>query len=244
LGLQDLGDAIKESRPAGLQHYFNKEWETIYPHLSQLPPKAKESWFGFDHFYSDSAFQTLVDIMTKRAPKKLLDVGGNTGKWALALTKASPETEVTILDHPGQIEVAFKNAEEAGLKERVHGIPMDLLDHSIDFPKGFDVVWMSQFLDCFPPEDIIALLKRAKEALNANGRIHIIEPYWDRQQHEIGAYILINTSPYFTALANGTSKMYSAKEMQAYLEAAGLEIDEEIDRLGFGHTMTVCKQKS
>ncbi|MCJ7764328.1 MAG: SAM-dependent methyltransferase, partial [Thiovulaceae bacterium] len=73
---------------------------------------------------------------------------------------------------------------------------------------------------------------------------HIIEPYWDRQQHEIGAYILINTSPYFTALANGTSKMYSAKEMQAYLEAAGLEIDEEIDRLGFGHTMTICKKKS
>ena len=243
-GINELGDSIKESRPAGLQKYFNKEWETIYPHLTELPEKAQKSWFGYDHFYSDSAFKPLVDLMAKRKPKQILDVGGNTGKWAVAITTASEETNVTILDHPLQIQTAFKNAEAAGVKERVDGVAMDLLDHSKAFPKGFDVVWMSQFLDCFPPEDIIAILQRAKEALNENGRVHIIEPYWDRQQHEIGAYILINCSPYFTALANGTSKMYSAKEMHGYIEAAGLEVDEEIDRLGFGHTMTVCKKKA
>ena len=243
LGIGELGDAIKERRPAGLQKYFNQDWETIYPYLTELPEKVKESWFGYDHFYSDSAFKTLVDIMAERKPKKILDIGGNTGKWAIAITTASPTTEVTICDHPLQIKTAFANAEEAGVKERVHGEVMDLLDHSIPFPTDFDVVWMSQFLDCFPPEDIIAILQRAKEALNEEGRIHIIEPYWDRQQHEIGAYILINCSPYFTALANGTSKMYSAKDMHKYIEPAGLEVDEEIDRLGFGHTMTVCKRK-
>ncbi len=243
LGLFDLGDSIKKSKPVGLQNTFNKNWGTIYPYLTDLPEKAKQSWFGFDHFYSDAAFNTLVELMAKRSVKKLLDVGGNTGKWTLAITQASPETEVTILDHQPQIDEAFKAAEKAGVKERVHGVAMNLLDHSKAFPKGFDVVWMSQFLDCFPPKDIISLLKRAKNALNENGRVYIIEPYWDRQQHEIGAYVLINTSPYFTALANGTSKMYSAKDMHEYIEAAGLEVDEEIDNLGFGHTMTVCRQK-
>ncbi len=244
LGLYHLGDAIKESKPAGLQSTFNPKWETIYPYLTKLPGKAKESWFGFDHFYSDSAFSALVKIMMERAPKKLLDVGGNTGKWTMAITQASPNTEVTILDHQPQINEAFKAAEAAGVKDRVNGVAMDLLDHTKPFPTGFDVVWMSQFLDCFPPEDIINLLKRAKAALNDDGRVHIIEPYWDRQQHEIGAYVLINTSPYFTALANGTSKMYSAKDMHEYLDTAGLEVDEEIDHLGFGHTMTICKKKS
>lgn len=243
-GINELGDSIKENRPAGLQKFFNKDWETIYPYLTELPEKVKESWFGYDHFYSDSAFKTLVDLMAERKPKKILDIGGNTGKWAIAITSASEETSVTICDHPLQIKTAFANAEEAGVKDRVHGEVMDLLDHSIPFPKDFDVVWMSQFLDCFPPEDIIAILQRAKEALSEDGRIHIIEPYWDRQQHEIGAYILINCSPYFTALANGTSKMYSAEDMHKYIEAAGLEVDEEIDRLGFGHTMTSCKRKA
>lgn len=243
MGITELGDSIKEGRPAGLQKFFNKDWETIYPYLTELPEKTKESWFGYDHFYSDSAFKTLVELMAERKPKRILDIGGNTGKWAIAITSASSETEVTICDHPLQIKTAFANAEEAGVKDRVHGEVMDLLDHSKPFPKGFDVVWMSQFLDCFPPEDIIAILQRAKEALSEDGRIHIIEPYWDRQQHEIGAYILINCSPYFTALANGTSKMYSAEDMHQYIEAAGLEVDEEIDRLGFGHTMTSCKRK-
>jgi len=243
-GIEELGASLKERRPAGLQKYFNKDWETIYPYLTELPQDVKESWFGYDHFYSDSAFKTLVDMMAERKPRKILDIGGNTGKWAIAITSASPETEVTICDHPLQIKTAFANAEEAGVKDRVHGEVMDLLDHSVPFPKDFDVVWMSQFLDCFPPEDIIAILQRAKEALSEDGRINIIEPYWDRQQHEIGAYILINCSPYFTALANGTSKMYSAEDMHGYIEAAGLEVDEEIDRLGFGHTLTSCKRKS
>ena len=28
------------------------------------------------------------------------------------------------------------------------------------------------------------------------------------------------------------------------IEAAGLEVDEEVDRLGFGHTLTTCKRKA
>jgi len=243
-GLKDLGASLKEGEPIGLKNNFDQSWETIYPHLTELPKDAQESWFGYDHFYSDSAFKTLVEMMAEKKPKKILDIGGNTGKWALAITQASPTTEVTICDHPLQIQTAFKNAEAAGVKDRVHGEVMDLLDHSKPFPKGFDVVWMSQFLDCFPPEDIIAILSRAKDALTPDGRINIIEPYWDRQQHEIGAYILINCSPYFSALANGTSKMYSAKDMHEYIEAAGLEVDTEIDRLGFGHTLTTCKKKA
>ena len=93
------------------------------------------------------------------------------------------------------------------------------------------------------PKDIIALLKRSKEALNTDGRVYIVEPFWDRQTHEIGSYCLINTSPYFSALANGTSKMYRAIEMEKFVNEAGLEVEEEINGLGFGHTLMICKVK-
>jgi methyltransferase family protein/O-methyltransferase len=241
-GLFFLDEALKSQKPSGLHETFSKE-ETIYPILSELPEKAKKSWFGFDHFYSDAAFVKLVDIMSKRGIKKLLEPGGNTGKWSIALTTASPETTVTILDHQGQIDVAMKNADANGVGDRVNGTAIDLLDHKISFPEGFDGVWMSQFLDCFAPKDIIALLKRSREALNADGRVYIVEPFWDRQTHEIGAYCLINTSPYFSALANGTSKMYRAIEMEKFVNEAGLEVEEEINGLGFGHTLMICKVK-
>lgn len=240
-GLFYLDEALKTGKPVGLHHTFSQTEETIYPILTKLPKKAHDSWFGFDHFYSDAAFKSSVKIMSARNIKTLLDVGGNTGKWSIALTSASPQTTVTILDHKAQIDAALVNAKEAGVQERVKGYPLDLLDHSIPFPNDVDGVWMSQFLDCFPPSDIINLLKRARSALNANGRVYIVEPFWDRQSHEIGAYCLINTSPYFTALANGTSKMYRAVEFEAFADEAGLKVVEQIDGLGFGHTLMICE---
>lgn len=242
LGLFYLEESLKEGKPIGLQKTFDNESETIYPFLTRLPDKAKKSWFDFDHFYSDTAFKPLVKIMKAKAPKRLMDIGGNTGKWAIAITQALKNTEVTILDHQEQIDVALDYAKEHGVESRVNGIAMDLLDHSKPFPKGHDAIWMSQFLDCFSQEDIIALLRRANDALDENGRVYINEPFWDKQSHDIGSYILINTSPYFTALANGKSKMYRASEMIKFAKRAGLKVVEEINGLGFGHTLMVCEK--
>lgn len=241
-GLFYLDEALKTGTASGLHKTFSQE-ETIYPILSELPPKVKESWFNFDHFYSDASFIKLVGIMSEKKIKRLLEPGGNTGKWAIGLTTASKETTVTILDHKGQVDVAMKNAKEAGVAERVNGQAIDLLDHSIPFPKGFDGVWMSQFLDCFGEDDIVAILKRSREALSEDGRVYIVEPFWDRQTHEIGAYCLINTSPYFTALANGTSKMYRAVEFEKFVNEAGMVVEEEVNGLGFSSTMMICKVK-
>ena len=53
-GWFDLEEALVKGKPAGLK-YFG-EWPTIYEALSQLPEQVQKSWFGFDHFYSDSSF--------------------------------------------------------------------------------------------------------------------------------------------------------------------------------------------
>ena len=241
LGLFYLDESLKNGEPVGLHKAFDTKEETIYPLLTKLPQKAKDSWFGFDHFYSDAAFKTLVKIMSEKGIKNMLDIGGNTGKWSVALTSASPETTVTILDHQPQIDEALLRAEANGVSARVKGHPIDLLDHTLAFPSGVDAVWMSQFLDCFGVNDIVNILRRAKNALNKEGKVYIVEPFWDRQSHEIGAYCLINTSPYFSALANGTSKMYRASEFESFANEAGLNVVEQVDGLGFGHTLMICE---
>jgi len=243
LGLFYLEESLNEGKPVGLHKVFHTNEETIYPLLTKLPKKAKESWFGFDHFYSDAAFKTLVKLMSQKNIKTMLDVGGNTGKWSVALTSASKNTTVTILDHQPQIDEALERAKKAGVTQRVKGYSIDLLDHTLPFPSGVDAVWMSQFLDCFGVNDIINILRRAKNALNKEGKVYIVEPFWDRQSHEIGAYCLINTSPYFSALANGTSKMYRAVEFEKFANEAGLNVVEQVDGLGFGHTLMICERK-
>ena len=80
-GMFHLEEALTEGTPAGLRHFG--PWPTIYEGLSQLPEQAKKSWFAFDHFYSDSSFRQALEVVFADKPKTLLDVGGNTGRWAL-----------------------------------------------------------------------------------------------------------------------------------------------------------------
>lgn len=240
-----LEEALKEGRPAGLKHFG--DWPTIYEGLSQLPPQVQKSWFGFDHFYSDSSFpEALKIIFDEHHVKSLYDVGGNTGKWALQCVSYSQEVEVTILDLPQQIGMMQENVKGKEGAERISGYGINLLDESALFPKrkgGLDAIWMSQFLDCFSMEEIVGILKRAKEAMTAETRIYIMETLWDRQRFEPAALCLTMTSLYFTALANGNSKMYNTEDMEYCIRQAGLEIETIHDHLGQGHSILVVKVK-
>jgi ubiquinone/menaquinone biosynthesis C-methylase UbiE len=240
-GLFYLEESIKTGKPIGLQGFG--EWQTIYEGLSQLPEQVQKSWFAFDHFFSDNAFPLVLPQVYKNGVKNILDVGGNTGKWAIASTSYIPEIHITIMDLPGQLDVAKAKIKALGLNERVSFLSANILDEKVTFPKGFDVIWMSQFLDCFSEAKIISILKRCYDALDENGQVIILEPFWDRQKFEIAAFCLQQTSIYFTALANGTSQMYSAETFLKCINEAGFNIIEQVDHIGLSQTLLKCKKK-
>ena len=239
-----LEESLKNGKPEGLRHFGS--WPTIYEGLSSLPEQVQKSWFGFDHFYSDSSFpEALHIIFDEHRVKSLYDVGGNTGKWALQCVGYDPEVEVTILDLPQQIGMMQANMQGKAGAERISGYGINLLDESVVFPQregGLDAIWMSQFLDCFSMEQIVGILKRAKAAMTEATRIYIMETLWDRQRFEPAAFCLTMTSLYFTALANGNSKMYNTEDMEACIREAGLEIEQIHDHLGQGHSILVCRK--
>ncbi len=240
-GFFALEEAIDQGNAAGLKVFG--DWPTIYEALSQLPEKVQKSWFAFDHFYSDGAFPKVLPRVFAHKPKRLLDVGGNTGKWSIACCEHDPDVQVTILDLPGQLAKAKERVAEEGLSDRISGHPINILDRDAPFPTGFDVVWMSQFLVCFALDEVRHILKRATAALAEDGSVWIMDNYWDRQRNEVARYALHGTSLYFTALANGTSRVYSAEHMLECIADAGLEVVGEYERLGMGgHTLWRCKK--
>lgn len=240
-GMFELESSLLEGKPNGLKVFG--DWETIYPTLSELPEQVKQSWFEFDHYYSDHAFGQLLPLIFKSDPQHIIDVGGNTGKWALACTGYNTDVKITIMDLPGQLKVALKNAQEKGVGQRVDGFPCDLLDESQSFCSGGDLYWMSQFLDCFSKPQILSILKRTATSMTSASELCILETYWDRQPFEAGAYCVNATSIYFTAMANGDSRMYHSKDMLSLISEAGLYVDEDIDEIGLGHTLLRCKLK-
>ena len=240
-----LEESLKNGKPEGLKHFGS--WPTIYEGLSQLPEQVQKSWFGFDHFYSDSSFpEALKIIFDEHHVKSLYDIGGNTGKWALQCVGYSPEAEITVLDLPQQIAMMQENIKGKEGADRIHGYGINLLDSKSVFPQregGLDAIWMSQFLDCFSMDEIVSILNRAKQAMTTQTRIYIMETLWDRQKYEPAAFCLTMTSLYFTAMANVNSKMYNTEDMQSCIEKAGLKIEQIHDHLGQGHSIIVCKLK-
>ena len=148
------------------------------------------------------------------------------------------------MDLPQQLELMRKaTAGEEGA-DRIHGYGGNLLDEQTAFPTpSFDVIWMSQFLDCFSESEITSICRRAAESMDEDSRLYIMETFWDRQRFETAAYCLTLTSIYFTAMANGNSKMYHSEDMRRCVEAAGLEVEELIDGLGMGHSIMICKRR-
>jgi hypothetical protein len=241
LGMFSLTESIKTAKPTGLKVFG--DWPTVYEALSQLPEQVQKSWFGFDHFYSDYAFPEIMPVVFKNNPKSILDVGGNTGKFALQCARYNKDAHITILDLPGQLAKAAVNIEQAGFEDRISLYPINLLDHSKPFPKDPDIIWMSQFLDCFSQQDIMGLIKCSADAMNSDSALYILETYWDQQKYEASTYSLHATSLYFTNIANGCSQMYHSDDMRKLIDKSGLVLEEEVLNVGVSHTLFICKKK-
>ena len=240
-GFFHLEEALREGRPAGLDHFG--PWPTIYEGLSSLPAQVQKSWFGFDHFYSDHSFLQALQIIFSFKPLRIMDVGGNTGRFAQRAVAYNEDVKVTIVDLPQQIGLMRKAVAGMPGEERIDSRPMNLLDRSNEFPTDVnpDIIWMSQFLDCFAEDEIVSILGRARIVMRPGTRLLIMETFWDRQKYEPASFCLTMTSLYFTAMANGNSKMYHSDDMIRLVHEAGLEVETIHDGLGQGHSILVCK---
>lgn len=237
-----LEEALTQGRPVGLEHFG--PWPTFYEGLSSLPEQVQKSWFGFDHYYSDHSFSEALALIFSRPTRQLLDVGGNTGRFALRCVAYNPEVHVTICDLPQQLELMHRHTQGQPGAERIGGIGINMLDPDSMLPSGkhFDAIWMSQFLDCFSETEIVSILRKAAAVMAEDTRLYIMETLWDRQKYAPAAFCLTQISLYFTALANGNSKMYNTDDLCRLIAQAGLETECIHDNLGTGgHSVIVCK---
>ncbi len=234
-GLFNLEQSLDQEKPLGLASLG--PWETLYQGMSALPEPAKTSWFAFDHFYSDTSFPSIMPDVFATVPRQIMDIGANTGKFSCAALAYNPQVRLHLVDLPRQLSVAGQNLEQAGLRDRVQLHAVDLLDLSHPLPGEMDLIWMSQFLSCFSESAIASILQRVATALAPQGQVLILDTLWDRQRYDIAAYCLINTSPYFTAMASGNSKVYQSGDYIRLAEAAGLRLLTTRDDIGYCHSL-------
>lgn len=237
-----LEESIKTEKPLGLKEIGLEEFSTIYPGLSSLEEPIKTSWFDFDHYYSDNAFPAALEIVFLNPPSHIIDIGGNTGKWSVACCNHNSNVKMTILDLASQINVAINEIEKNNLQHRISTKVGNVLETKVELPKDVDIVWMSQFLDCFSEDQIVNILINLCKSMDENTTIFILELFWDRQKDFAAAYALHATSLYFSAVANGNSKMYSSEDFYKLISRAGLVVTSDSNLVGNFHTLLKCRK--
>lgn len=237
LGASKMTDCFKDKQPRGLQKFVGN-YPTIYPALTILPQKMKQSWYEFDHLYSDNCFEEIFSIITKKY-NSIIDIGGNTGRFEKICLSYNKNFDITMLD----LKVNIDKIKEEKTFKNCKFYPVNVLENNPKYPKMENcAVLMSQFLDCFSKSDIIKILSDIKNNKDEKTSVYILEPYTDLQKFEGAKYALSHTSLYFTCMANGVSKMYTYKEMKELIEKVNMKIINRFDDIGsYNYTLLECK---
>lgn len=131
-------------------------------------PEAARLYSESQHSGSLGPARSLVRRIDLGDARRVLDVGGGTGAFAITLAQAWPELEVTVIDFPNVAELGADYAAEAGVGDRVHFVGGDAL--STDWPREVDAVLMSYLYSGVPGEAIEGLIARSFEHLRSGGR--------------------------------------------------------------------------
>lgn len=100
--------------------------------------------------------------------KKLLDMGGGHGLYAMGFTQANSQLEAYVLDLPQVLESATKEYISVyDMEDRVHVIPADFFTD--DLGSGYDIVYASDVLYRATAEQRLIVLKKVASSLKRGG---------------------------------------------------------------------------
>jgi len=106
--------------------------------------------------------------------RRLLDVGGNTGGYALTILEHHPRLQATIFDLEPVGKLARQRARAAALESRLEFVAGSFFTD--DLPPGHDVVLLSSILHDWADADCAEILARCHRALGPGGMIVVTEP--------------------------------------------------------------------
>lgn len=179
-------------------------------------PQEAEAFTRGQHAGSMGAALMLSRKLDMDGAKVLLDVGGGSGAFSIALCQRYPALRATVLDFPNVIAVAERFVKEAQLQDRIAYASGDAI--GTPWPKDQDVVLMSYLLSAVAESSIPLLIRKAWDALRPGGRLLIHDFMLDDE--ETGpALAALWFLQYLSGRIDGIS--FSAATLAAQLEGHG-----------------------
>jgi hypothetical protein len=105
--------------------------------------------------------------------RRMLDVGGNSGEFALRACREHPQLRATVLDLPVVCEIGQEHLLPEPERDRISFLARSALDGPL--PAGFDLVTFKSMLHDWPEGEVRRLLAAACAALEPGGTLLVFE---------------------------------------------------------------------
>ena len=263
LGLLDKKEELFSNRPlaarylvegkpeymANLMHANNqwRKWSTLTEavrcgaSVSPVSDKGKSedwphSYISAMHWRGALLAPEFVSRIDLNGVSRMLDVGGGSGVYAMAMVHAKEDMEAVVFDLPDVIALTRRFIEEAGLTGRMKTVEGNF--EKDDFGSGFDLVLFSAILHMNSPLVNKELLDKAHRALNPGGLVVISDFILDedRTTPARGAIFALNM-----LVSTEAGDSYTEGELRRWMKASGFDDIERKD-LTSGHNLLMGRK--
>jgi hypothetical protein len=175
-----------------------------------------KAFIGAMHTIGRGMAKGVVARLDLSGHDNMIDVGGGSGVYTIAMLRAAPRMRATIFDLPPVIEIARERLGEENLLDRVTLVKGDYYKEAL--PGGHDLAMLSAIIHSNSREQNVELYGKIFDALDSGGKI-VVRDFVMSEDHSDpadGAFFAINML--VNTPGGGT---YSFEEIRKDLEAAG-----------------------
>ena len=196
-----------------------------------------ESFIGAMHYRGLKQAPEVIAKIDRKEVRRVLDVGGGSGVFAMSFVQTSDDVRATVFDLPDVITITKRYLRQYNLTDKIDTSSGDYLTDEL--PKGYDLVFLSAIIHSNSYKENGLLISKSASSLNPGGQlvIHDLIMNENRTSPSEGAIFALN-------MLVGTEKgdTYTEKEIIEWFIRAGLVFEKRVDTYGGNALMTARKK--
>lgn len=214
-GVLDMLDRLRTSKPAGADSDDGAAWMYKEGEASAMETDLAAQITLILAGRAKNVAPVLAAKLPMRGDETVIDVGGGTGIYAIALLRAHPKLRAIVMDRPNVLKVAAKFAAHYGVADRLEHLPGDMFTDPI--PQA-DAVLLSNVLHDWDTPECNAIVARCAQAVTPGGRLLIHDVFLTDALD--GPLPVTLYSAALFCVTDG--RAYSEAEYRAMMHSAGL----------------------
>jgi SAM-dependent methyltransferase len=160
-------------------------------------------------------------LVPVESPRRMVDVAGGHGGFAMAMCRLHPELTATVVDLPPAAAVGREIVAEEGFGDRVEFVEGDVFE--LGLGTDLDVVSFFNLVHHLPEERNRELIRMSREALRPGGALVVGDSARPEPGDQLSPHGAVSSLLFY---AWSHSRNFSPSEVRAWLEEAGFaEID-------------------